>query len=88
LRAGAEEFVGEGCQQAGPVAAGTVGVNTSAVGQALKRCERYVDNFVARRTGQARYETRATGIVVGVAPVWVPIVRGWHAPLVHTILLS
>jgi hypothetical protein len=26
--------------------------------------------------------------VVWMAPIWVPIAAGWHAPLVHICLLS
>ena len=37
LRAGTEKFVREGGQQAGAVAAGAVGIDTAAVGQAFER---------------------------------------------------
>jgi hypothetical protein len=88
LGAVTEEFVREGGQQARAVAAGAVGVDAAAVGQAFKGYEGNVDNFMAGGTAEARYETRATGVVVGVAPVWVPTAAGWHAPLVHICLLS
>jgi hypothetical protein len=75
-------------QQAGAVAAGTVGVHAAAVGQAFEGCKCNVNNLMAGGTCEARDKARATGVVVGMAPVWVPIVRGWRAPLVHTCLLS
>src|SRR5271155_5095894 len=43
---------------------------------------------MAGGTAEARDEPRTTGIVVGMAPVWVPIAAGGQAPLVHTCLLS
>src|SRR5580704_5448549 len=88
LRAGTKEFVRERGQQACAVAAGAVGVDTAAMGKAFEGCKCYVDNLMAGRTCKARNEARATGIVVGVAPVWVPIMQGWRAPSVHTCLLS
>ena len=43
---------------------------------------------MAGGTAEARDKARATGIVVGVAPIWVPIAAGGQAPLVHNSLLS
>ena len=88
LRAGTEKFVRERGQQAGAVAAGAIGIDAAAVGQAFESGQGNVDDFMAGGTAEARDETRATGVVVGVAPIWVPIAAGGHAPLVHICLLS
>ena len=37
---------------------------------------------------EARDETRTTSVMVGVAPIRVPIAEGGQAPLVHMCLLS
>ncbi len=54
LRAGAEKFVRERGQQAGAVAAGAIGVDSAAVGQALESRQGDVDDFMACRPAQAR----------------------------------
>ena len=88
LRAGTEEFVRERGQQARAVAAGAIGVDSAAVGQALEGGKGDVDDFMAGGTAEARDEARATSIVVRVAPIRVPIAAGGHAPLLHICLLS
>lgn len=56
--------------------------------QAFKRCEGNVHNVMTGGACEARDKTGATGVVIGMAPVWVPITPGWRTPLVHTNLLN
>jgi hypothetical protein len=58
------------------------------MGQAFEGYERNVDNLVAGWAAEARHKARAAGIVIGMAPVWVPIAQGWRAPSVHAYLSS
>jgi hypothetical protein len=88
LGAGTKKVVGERGKQAGTVAAGAVGVDSAAVGEALEGCKGNIYDFMAGGTAEARYEACTTSVVVGVAPIWVAIAAGWHAPLVHMCLLS
>jgi hypothetical protein len=85
---GAKEFVRERSQKACAVAAGTIGIDATAMGETLESGEGDIYNFVAGGAPEARNEPGTTGVVVGMAPVWVPIAAGWHAPKVHTCLLS
>ena len=57
LRAGAEKFVRERGQQAGTVAAGAIGVDSAAVGQALESRQGDVDDFMAGGPAEARDES-------------------------------
>ena len=75
-------------KQTSAVAACSVSINSAAMRQAFERCERNLDNLVASGTAQPRHKPRATSIVVGMAPVWVPIAWGGRAPWMHTKLLS
>ena len=61
-------------------------IKLPSLGQAFESGKGHVDDFMAGGPSEARYEARATGVVVGVAPVWVPIAEGRHAPSVHTCL--
>jgi hypothetical protein len=88
LRAGAEKIVRERGEEACAVAAGSVGIDAAAVGEAFEGGQGNVDDFMAGGLAEARNETGATSVVVWVAPIWVPIAAGWHAPLVHICLLS
>jgi hypothetical protein len=88
LRAGPEKIVRERGEEACAVAAGAVGIDTAAVSQTFEGGEGDADDFMAGGLAEARDETRSTSVVVWVAPIWVPIAAGWHAPLVHICLLS
>jgi hypothetical protein len=88
LRAGSEESFRKSRQQTCAVAASAVGVYTAAMRKAFERRQRYLDNLITGGTAEAGDETSATGIVIGMAPVWVPIELGWDAPSKHTYLSS
>jgi hypothetical protein len=88
LRTSAEELVGKRGQQACSVAAGTVGIDAAAVSEAFEGGQGNIDDFMAWGAAEARDKTRTTGVVVGVAPIRVPIAAGGQAPLVHNSLLS
>jgi len=83
FRASPEKFVRERGEQAGAVTASTIGVHSAAVSEAFEGRQRNVYDFMAGGATEARYKTSATGIVVGMAPVGVPIAPGWCAPSVH-----
>jgi hypothetical protein len=88
LRTGTEKIVRERGEEARAVSAGTVGINATTVGEAFEGSQGDVDDFMAGGLAEARNKTGATSVVVWVAPIWVPIAAGWHAPLVHICLLS
>src|SRR5216683_1553240 len=69
LSARAEEGLWERSEQTGAVAAGAVGVDTSAVGEAFQRGQSKLDNVVAGGTTEAGDEASTAGVVVRVAPV-------------------
>jgi hypothetical protein len=69
LSAGAEEGLWERSEQTGAVAAGAVGVDTSAVGEAFQCGQSKLDNVVAGSATEAGDEASTAGVVVRVAPV-------------------
>ena len=69
LRARAEEGLGERSEQAGAVAAGAIGVDSTAVGEALEGGQSMLDDLVAGGAAEAGDEAGAAGVVVRVAPV-------------------
>src|SRR5439155_8805355 len=71
LRAGAEKGLRERSEQAGAVAAGSIRVDSSAVGEALQSCQSKLDNVIAGSPTEAGNETCTAGVVVWVAPVGV-----------------
>jgi hypothetical protein len=66
---GAEKILREGGKQARAVAAGAVGVHTTAMRKPLQRGQGILNNIVVCRTAEARYKTSAAGIVVGMPPI-------------------
>jgi hypothetical protein len=101
LSAGTEESLWERSEQTSTVAAGAIGVNSSAVGEALQSRQSKLDNVVARSATEAGNESCTAGVVVRVAPVGVINLRPRRAgsgmlvaavsstvPIVHTSLLN
>jgi hypothetical protein len=72
-RSRAEKRFWQRGEQPGAVSAGAIGVDPAAVRETLKRRQRKLDNVIARSSAKARDETGTAGVVVGMAPVGVPI---------------
>jgi hypothetical protein len=71
LSAGAEESVWERSEQTGAVAAGSIRVDPSAVGEALESRQGKLNDVVTGGPTEAGDKTRTAGVMVGVAPVGV-----------------
>src|ERR1700682_2735029 len=72
----AEKRFWERGQQPGAVSAGTIRVDAATVRETLEGGQSKLDNVVAGSSAKAGDEARAAGIVVGMAPVGVPIRAG------------
>ncbi len=88
LCASAEKTLGERSEQACAVAAGTIGINAAAVGEALKRGQSMLNNVVTGSAAKAGDETGAAGVVVGVAPIGMTTLRRQGPSIVKTVLAS
>ena len=85
-----EKVFGKCGEKARAVAAGTIGVYTSAVGEAFESGQGIIDNVMAGVTTEAGDETGAAGVMVRMAPVGahtgglLPLApNGWQ---VHVLL--
>src|SRR5258708_7122894 len=85
-----KEGFGERGKQASTIAAGSIGIDTAPMGEALESGECVVNNLVAWMPAKLRDKAGATGVMVRVAPVGAH--TGGHLPLapvvrqVHTCL--
>jgi hypothetical protein len=59
-----KEIFGNGKQEAGAIAAQSIGIHTTTVRQAADGDERALDNFTRARAAQLGYEPNTTSIVV------------------------
>jgi hypothetical protein len=71
LSASAEEELWERSEQTGAVAAGSIGVDATTMGEAFQSRQSKLDNVVAGSPAQAGDEAGTAGVVVRVAPVGV-----------------
>jgi len=85
LGARAEKYIRDRCEQTRTVAAGAIGIDTAAMGQALQRIQRVFNNVVACRTPEARNKARTTSVVVRMAPVRMFRSTDWRPLYVHRI---
>lgn len=69
LRAGTEVGLWKRSQEAGAIAAGSIGVDSAAMGEALEGGQSVLDYVIAGSAAEAGDEAGAAGVVVGVAPV-------------------
>jgi hypothetical protein len=75
-RSRAKKRFWQGGQQPCAVSAGAIRINTAAMRETLEGGQSKLDNVVAGSSAKAGDETGAAGIVVGMAPVGVPIRAG------------
>jgi hypothetical protein len=66
---GFEKGLGETGKEAGTITAGSVGVDTAAMGQAFKSGQRIINDVVTGRSAESCDKASATGIMVRMAPV-------------------